>query len=135
MSKLIELKKKLGVVFGRYFEIPMLLLIRFLEKFFLKNIRYYFYKKTSHLWGGIVVPIKEAIHPSIEVTTSQEIIEIAKRAGILGVTPCFCRTNVYHDHRCKAPVNTCLIMGSGQYIKELEQSEIFSYISLSLIHI
>ncbi|MHA1129547.1 MAG: ATP-binding protein [Candidatus Helarchaeota archaeon] len=130
MSKLIELKKWLGTAFGRYFEIPMLILIRFLEKTFLKNIRYYFYRKTSNLWGGIVVPIREAIHPSIEVSISQEIIEIAKRSGILGATPCFCRTNIYHDHECKAPVNTCLIMGQGRYIKELEKLDTFSYISL-----
>ncbi|MHA1264112.1 MAG: ATP-binding protein [Candidatus Helarchaeota archaeon] len=133
MSKLIEFKEKLGTFFGKRFEIPMLIFIRFLEKTFLKNIRYYFFKKTSPFWGGIVVPIKAAIHPSIEVTTSQEIIEIAKRSGILGVFPCFCRTNVYRDPNCKAPVQTCLIMGQGRYIQELESHESFSYISLKKI--
>jgi NAD-dependent dihydropyrimidine dehydrogenase PreA subunit len=133
MSRLIEFKKKLGTFFGKRIEVPMLLLIRFLEKTFLKNIRYYFYPKASHYWGGIVVPIKEAIHPSIEITTSQEIIEIAKRAGVIGVIPCFCRTYVYHDHECKAPVKTCITLGTGQRIKDLAKSEIFTHVSLEEI--
>jgi len=135
MSRFIELKKKLGTFFGKQLEIPMLLLIRFLEKTFLKNIRYYFYRKASHYWGGIVVPIKEAINPEISLTTSQEIIEIARRSGVTGVIPCFCRTYVYHDHECRAPVRTCITLGKGQYIKELEKNEIFTRISLQEIEI
>lgn len=130
MSRVMEVKKKLGTFFGKRIEIPMLIFIRFLEKTFLKNIRYYFYKKTNPIWGGIVVPIRAAIHPSVEVTTSQEILEIAKRSGIIGTVPCFCRTNIYRDPNCKAPVDTCLVMGKGRYIKEIEKTEIFSEMSL-----
>lgn len=130
MSRFIELKKKLGGVFGRNIEGRFLKFIWLLEKTFFKNIRYYLFRKISPLWGGIVVPIKEAIHPSVEITTSQEIIEIAKRSGIIGVFPCFCRTTMYHDPNCKAPVNTCIIMGNGKYIKELEKDNDFTHVSI-----
>ncbi len=133
VSRRIELKKKLGTLFGKRIEIPVLLLIRLLEKTVLKNIRYYFYRKVNHIWGGIVVPIKEAIHPSVELTTAQEILEIAKRAGVIGVIPCFCRTYVYHDQECKAPVKTCITLGKGQRIKDLEKSDIFTAVSFQEI--
>ncbi len=129
MSRVIEIRKKLAGFFGRRVELPMLILIRFLEKTVFKNIRYYFFRKTSPYWGATVVPIKEAIHPSIEVTTTQEIIEIAKRSDIKGAFPCFCKTSVYRDPNCKAPVNTCLIMGNAKYIKELEKTKDFTSLS------
>ena len=133
MRRRIELKKRSGTLFWRLIEPPLIILILFLEKTFLKNIRYYFYRKVSKRWGSIVVPIKEAIHPSVEVTTSQEIIEIAKRSGIIGAFPCFCRHYVYHDHQCKAPINTCLAMGKGVYMKELEKSDTFTHISIEKV--
>ncbi|HUX99933.1 MAG TPA: 4Fe-4S binding protein [Candidatus Deferrimicrobium sp.] len=133
MSRLIEFRKKLGTFFGLRIEIPLLIFIRFIEKLFIKNIRYYLFRKMSPLWGGIVVPIKAAIHPSIEVTTSQEIIEIAKRSGVTGIVPCFCRTNIYHNPECKAPVKTCIVMGCGKYIKEITKTEIFSEIPVEEI--
>jgi len=133
MRRFIEIKKKLGFFFGGIIEIPMLILIRFIEKLFIKNFRYYFFRRISKIWGGIVVPLKESIHSSVEVTTSQEIIEIAKRSDIKGVIPCFCRTSIYRDPNCKAPVNTCLVMGNGKYIKELEKKDDFTNVSFEEI--
>lgn len=133
MSRFIELKKKLGGFFGRKIERDLLLVIRFIENHFLKNIRFYLFRKMSPVWGGIVVPIREAIHPSVEVTTSQEILEIAKRSGILGIGDCFCKTSAYRNPQCEAPVQTCMIMGQGAYIKEIEKSDIFTHVSIEKI--
>ncbi len=130
MSRKIEFRKKLARFFFVNIEFPMLTLLRFLEKTFLKNIRYYFYKKVSPVWGGVVVPIREAIHPSIEISTTQEIIEIARRSDVKGAYPCYCKTSVYRDPNCQAPVNTCIIMGTGKYIKELEKDKDFKQVSI-----
>ena len=131
--KVIMMRKKLAAFFGRNIELNLLTFIRFIEKLFLRNIRYYFYRKVSPLWGTIVVPIREAIHPSIEVTTSQEIIEIAKRAGLVGIMPCYCKTGVYRNPNCKAPVTSCMIMAEGKYIQEIEKSEEFSQVPVKKI--
>ncbi|MHA1253430.1 MAG: ATP-binding protein, partial [Candidatus Helarchaeota archaeon] len=115
------LKKIFATYFGKFLEIPMLILIRFIEKIFLKNFRYYFYRKTQKYWGGKVIPVKQSISSEVEVRPSQEIFELVKRAEVVAITDCFCRTNIYHDKNCKAPVHTCIILARGQYLHEIDK--------------
>lgn len=119
LSKLRR-NKRIAQIFGRYFEIPMLIIIRLIERLFIKNFRYYFYRKTSHFWGGKVIPVRESINPEIKVKPSQEIFELVKRADVIGVADCFCRTYIYHDKSCKAPVHTCIILSKGQSLEEID---------------
>ncbi|MBD3229243.1 MAG: 4Fe-4S dicluster domain-containing protein [Candidatus Lokiarchaeota archaeon] len=116
-----SLKKHISHFFGIFFEIPMLILIRLIEKLFIKNFRYYFYRRLHNLWGAKVIPVKKTISTEVEVKPSQEIFELIKRADVIGIADCFCRTYIYHDKTCKAPVHTCIILSKGQHLSEIDR--------------
>jgi len=117
----IRINKIKATFFGKFFEIPLLLLVRFVEKFLIKNIRYYLFKKTNKIWGGKVIPLRESISSEVEIKPSQEIFELVKRAEVVGVVDCFCRSYIYHDKSCKAPVHTCIILSEAKHIDEINK--------------
>ncbi|MHA1310061.1 MAG: ATP-binding protein [Candidatus Helarchaeota archaeon] len=117
-----SIKKRLSTYFGKFLEIPMLTFVRIIEKLFIKNFRYYFYRKIHNVWGGRVIPVKQTISTEVEVRPSQEIYELVQRAEVVGITDCFCRTLFYHDKNCKAPVHTCIILARGQNLEEIDNA-------------
>ncbi|MHA1378361.1 MAG: ATP-binding protein [Candidatus Helarchaeota archaeon] len=115
-------KRAISKFFSRFFEVSMLTILKWLEK--ITKIHFLYYTARGPFknhFGGKVVPLNIAVHPEVQVSTSQDILEIVKRSGVFAIGKCYCRTSSYHDKNCKAPVETCILIADPQYIDEVEK--------------
>ena len=127
-------KRAITKFWSRFIEIAMLTVVKVIEKITRINFLPYITRSLKHSFGGRVVPLNEALHPTINVATNQDIIEIAKKSNVYGIGQCFCRTSpLYHDPNCKAPTETCIFIGDPEYLDEIEKKGYISKVPYSKI--
>ncbi len=115
-------KRAITKTFSRYIEINMLTILKFFEKITRINFLPYVTRALKHSFGGKVVPINTAIHPSVQVARNQDIIEIAKSSNVYGIGKCYCRSfPFYHNKKCNAPKETCIYIGDPEFLDEIEK--------------
>jgi len=113
-------KRAISKFFSRFFEVNMLSVFKIIEKITRINLLPYWIRAMNHRFGGRVIPINDAIHPSVNVATNQDIIEIAKRSNVFAIGECYCRSQpFYRNPDCKAPKQTCILIGDPEFLDEI----------------
>lgn len=115
-------KKAISKFFSRFFEVNMLNVLKTLEKITKINFLHYVARgPLKNRFGGKIVPLNIAVHPEVQVSPTQDIMEIVKRSGVFLIGKCYCRSFGYHDKNCKAPIETCILIADPQYIDDIEK--------------
>ena len=127
----VSFRQLLSTAFGRFFEIPIIELGRFLGKIW-KPLEHYIMKLLIPKWGLKVVPIGESIDQTVTVAPNEEIRKIIERVPIYAVGDCFCRT-ILAKRKCNKPVDVCMIVGWGQELENLIDNGEYRRVSLEQI--
>ncbi len=127
----IRFRQLLSTAFGRFFEIPIIELCRFLGKIW-RPLEHYMMKLLIPKWGLRVVPIGESIDPSVTIAQNEEIKKIIERVPIYAVGKCFCRS-ILEKRKCSKPLDVCMVVGWGQELKNLIDNGEFRKVSLEEI--
>ncbi|MFX1391074.1 MAG: 4Fe-4S binding protein [Promethearchaeota archaeon] len=72
-------------------------------------------------WGGRIVPLNLNIDINSKFISSQEIIDIAERSKVTGISWCYCRSvqRKYEEPNCDHPLYSCIHLSSGKNLYEI----------------
>ena len=80
-----------------------------------------FYRKSLpfflKFYGSRVIPLNKNLSTTLLVSPTEEIMNIVRRLSAVSIGYCYCRVK---NHNCDNPVWTCLHVGTGKYLAELE---------------
>lgn len=124
-DKIIKRARPIGKVMNMMLgavEVPMLELLRQLEKLFNINLLYLIGRVVfKNRWGSKVVPLNVNFAPETKFLPTEEILSIIERSNVWGKAWCYCRTNQrrHGEPNCDHPLYTCLHISPGNTLYEV----------------